>query len=280
MNNLLVAYYFLTLIGLPLICDGLSISFTSRRQNGRTTYIYNGKEYATQEEVLEQIKRENPGVIFKTPDSFSNQNNNGGYNRNNGYNTYNSNGVDKNAQSFNGNSVDDFVGNTGYSSEVHRQIWGNYEDLGNEINKYSPMKKKLLEESNKYREHHGAPPLTIDSELETKAQNYAEKLASTGNFAHDPKNDVDETGENLGFGSALKVAATVVKLWYDENKYYDYASGQYSSKVGHFTQLVWKASTKAGFGVAKGSNGFYVVCKYKPRGNIIGYFKDNVLNPK
>uniref|UniRef100_A0A0N5B9Y3 SCP domain-containing protein n=1 Tax=Strongyloides papillosus TaxID=174720 RepID=A0A0N5B9Y3_STREA len=278
MYNLLFAYYFLTLIGLPSICDGLSIPITARRQNGRTIFIYNGKEYATQGEVMEQIKRDNPGVIFGTSDSSSNQNTNSGYNRNNGYNN---NGVDKNTQSFTGNSVSDFLGNNGYSSKVHQEVWVfTHENQSKFYEVRMIIIFQLLEESNKYRKRHGAPPLEFDQDLANKAQQYAETLASTGNFAHDPKNKEYQTGENLGFGSIPKIAATVVKLWYDENKDYDYGSGQYSSKVGHFTQLVWKGSTKAGFGVAKGRDGVYVVCKYQPRGNVIGFFKDNVPRPK
>uniref|UniRef100_A0A0N5BKX2 SCP domain-containing protein n=1 Tax=Strongyloides papillosus TaxID=174720 RepID=A0A0N5BKX2_STREA len=274
MNNLLFVYYFLTLLGISLICDGRTFSISAKRQNGRIVYTYNGKDYPTQEAVMEQIKRENPGVIFGTSDSPSNQNNNGGYNRNNGYTN---NGGGNNPQSFTRKDVTDLVGNNGYSSEVFKSIWKDYNADNDEKNGYKNMKERMLNESNEYRKHHRAPPLEINSTLAEMAQKYAEKLASTGIFAHDPNNRKDRTGENLGFGSALNIAATVVKLWYDENEYYDYGSKQYNPKAGHFTQLVWKESTKAGFGVAKGSKGYYVVCKYQPPGNVIGFFDQNVL---
>jgi hypothetical protein len=40
---------------------------------------------------------------------------------------------------------------------------------------------------------------------------------------------------------------------------------------GHFTQIVWRASTTLGCGKATGKDGNdYVVCNYDPAGNIAG----------
>jgi glioma pathogenesis-related protein 2 len=78
-----------------------------------------------------------------------------------------------------------------------------------------------------------------------------------------------------------------VKEWYDEIKDYNYANPGFSSETGHFTQVVWKGSTKLGCGAAQGTatiegnkyNAFYVVCQYAPAGNVQGQFPDNVLKP-
>ena len=58
---------------------------------------------------------------------------------------------------------------------------------------------------------------------------------------------------------------------------------QFSESTGHFTQLVWKDTTKVGCGavhcnsnVNNGASGWYLVCEYTPRGNVIGAFKQNV----
>jgi hypothetical protein len=53
---------------------------------------------------------------------------------------------------------------------------------------------------------------------------------------------------------------------------------------GHFTQVIWKASTKLGLGAACASDGsVYVVGNYSPQGNFrmngAGY-ASNVLPPK
>ena len=39
-------------------------------------------------------------------------------------------------------------------------------------------------------------------------------------------------------------------LWYNEINSYDFGSPGYSESTGHFTQVVWKASTKLGIGKA------------------------------
>ena len=67
--------------------------------------------------------------------------------------------------------------------------------------------------------------------------------------------------------------------WYREVKYYDYNRPGFSLKTGHFTQLVWKSSTKLGVGVCldKASGKAYVVALYTPHGNMKGEFPKNVL---
>ena len=64
---------------------------------------------------------------------------------------------------------------------------------------------------------------------------------------------------------------------YNEEKYYDYNTGSPTGylnghAVGHFTQIVWKRSTKLGIAKANGKkvNGnfcTYVVARYTPPGN-------------
>ncbi len=60
---------------------------------------------------------------------------------------------------------------------------------------------------------------------------------------------------------------------YNEIKDYRYASPGFSGATGHFTQVVWKDSTKVGVGIAHSAPdgaGFittYIVAKYTPQGN-------------
>ena len=73
---------------------------------------------------------------------------------------------------------------------------------------------------------------------------------------------------------------------YDEIKDYNFTDPTKSTgKVtGHFTQVVWKASTKLGIGKGTGKKGSmacnYVVARYAPAGNIRGEYKANVLPKK
>nr|XP_037286365.1 Golgi-associated plant pathogenesis-related protein 1-like [Rhipicephalus microplus] len=72
----------------------------------------------------------------------------------------------------------------------------------------------------------------------------------------------------------------LVKSWYDEIKQYNYNNPGFSAATGHFTQLVWKDCRRIGTGVARGPKGtYYVVSVYEPRGNIVGQFAEQVLQP-
>jgi hypothetical protein len=49
--------------------------------------------------------------------------------------------------------------------------------------------------------------------------------------------------------------------------------------TGHFTQVIWKSTTKVGFGIAR-TNDYcvVVVANYSPPGNYIDEYKENVLS--
>ena len=67
--------------------------------------------------------------------------------------------------------------------------------------------------------------------------------------------------------------------WYDEIKDYSFARPGFSAATGHFTQVVWKGSSKLGVGIAFADNGrkAIVVANYSPPGNYQGQFPQNVL---
>lgn len=49
---------------------------------------------------------------------------------------------------------------------------------------------------------------------------------------------------------------------------------------GHFTQVVWKGSREIGVGKARSKDGkILVVANYRPAGNVIGRFSENVSAP-
>ena len=87
-------------------------------------------------------------------------------------------------------------------------------------------------------------------------------------------------GENIYASMGMAVhGRTAVDSWYSEIKDYRFGSG-FSSATGHFTQVVWKGSTKMGVGKATNGSGWtYVVANYAPAGNMQGAFTANVLPP-
>ena len=61
---------------------------------------------------------------------------------------------------------------------------------------------------------------------------------------------------------------------------YNFNNGGFSGGTGHFTQVVWRASTVLGIGRAEGKKRgmkcAYIVGRYKPAGNMMGDFPENV----
>jgi hypothetical protein len=73
------------------------------------------------------------------------------------------------------------------------------------------------------------------------------------------------------------LAKQFTQLWYDEVSAYDYNNPVFSMATGHFTALVWSSTQFVGVGFAVSDGGqAYYVANYKPQGNVIGAFADNV----
>ena len=72
--------------------------------------------------------------------------------------------------------------------------------------------------------------------------------------------------------------ADAVDSWYSEVKDYKFSKPGFQSNTGHFTQVVWKESREFGIGKTKSPDGkLFVVGRYRPAGNVLRHFQDNVL---
>jgi pathogenesis-related protein 1 len=115
-------------------------------------------------------------------------------------------------------------------------------------------------------------PLTWSSEIAATAQAWADGCK----FQH----SAGKYGENLyASGGANTTPQDVVASWVGEAKDYDYAANSCSGVCGHYTQVVWRKSTKLGCGVTNCTKnspfaGFpnwqIWVCNYDPPGNFNG----------
>ena len=121
-----------------------------------------------------------------------------------------------------------------------------------------------LKQHNKYRKTHGSPPMELDDDLNAAALVFAEELAAKGEFYHDPNLQSLGHGENLYASWTSDPSAAVIDYakavdeWYNEvtDPGYDFETGGYQSGTGHFTQVVWKSSTKLGMAHAASANGW------------------------
>lgn len=144
--------------------------------------------------------------------------------------------------------------------------------------------KQLLESHNRYRDLHQAAPLTYDKDLAKAAQKWAEAIAKKDKLEHDPKCQADRIGENVAMKYSSErtdfPGSEFTDYWYSEIADYDF-NVENQINCGHFTQVVWKASEKVGFGRAVSSSGrVYVVGRYNPGGNYMEQFVANVRPPK
>ena len=128
---------------------------------------------------------------------------------------------------------------------------------------------------------HHVGNLTWDTALAAEAQRWADACV----FQH--SSPAGAYGENLFMRSPYAAnnvtAVQGTTSWYNEVAMYNFSAPGFSFNTGHFTQVVWKASRSIGCGIAHGctrvpgSLDTFGVCRYKPAGNFLGLFAENVL---
>lgn len=159
------------------------------------------------------------------------------------------------------------------------------------------FQKGCLEAHNDFRFFHGVPLLKWSAKLTSDAQAWADHLAASGKFEHDPTARGKDQGENLYYvtsqphpkrlcaygeqGDCLS-CEEIVQAWYDEEANYNYDTGKpktLGAVILHFTQLIWKATNELGMATAVAGNRVVAVARYSPVGNWGGEFKENVPPP-
>ncbi|GFO49551.1 Golgi-associated plant pathogenesis-related protein 1 [Plakobranchus ocellatus] len=153
-----------------------------------------------------------------------------------------------------------------------------------ELTPLDEYRQNSLEKHNELRALHGSPPLVLSDELNSYAQAWAEHLAANNIFGHSAAvlPSGQKIGENIAYYSSSAGAdykgPEPVQLWYDEIKDYDLKTHTSTGVTGHFTQVVWKASTQLGVGKARTADGMsvFAVANYWPPGNYNNEYPENV----
>ncbi len=72
-----------------------------------------------------------------------------------------------------------------------------------------------------------------------------------------------------------------LNAWVYEVEQYDYSNPGFTEGTGHFTQYVWKESTKVGcaWNTVECDGQAIFMCNYNPPGNVEGQYQANVLPP-
>ncbi|KAH8413384.1 hypothetical protein KR009_010470, partial [Drosophila setifemur] len=140
--------------------------------------------------------------------------------------------------------------------------------------KYFQFEKEVLDAHNKYRAMHGAPPLTLSPKLNKLATEWAQYLLARNTMQHRQNSGY---GENIYMASGGNLQGTdAVQSWYEEIHHYNWNNPSFQMSTGHFTQVVWKASTELGVGFARRGNTIFIVCNYNPPGNYNNMYRENV----
>jgi hypothetical protein len=138
------------------------------------------------------------------------------------------------------------------------------------------------------------PNLVWDSTLATGAQSWADNLATNVHDLVHSTNPQDAAGNPLGENIAQSskgsnTAAQMVDFWGKtviggSSEQGNFKPGTFTAStttcavsktgnwqdVGHYTQVIWRGTTKVGCGFASDGTNDYLVCRYSPAGNMDG----------
>lgn len=130
---------------------------------------------------------------------------------------------------------------------------------------------------NQVRVQVGLPALTWDPSLAAIAKAWAAKCmdneAPSGLLDHNPDLDSGSMsiGENIFGASGAATGPAAVASWASESANYNYASNQCTGVCGHYTQLVWRETSKVGCALQECASlrfGSTIICDYSPAGNV------------
>ena len=140
------------------------------------------------------------------------------------------------------------------------------------------LRDAMMSAHNQARRQYGVGPLAWDEGLARDARLYAQQLARTGRFEHDPQRGRStKQGENLWTGTRTAYSyADMIGHLIGERRYY--RPGRFPavsrtgdwSHVGHYTQIIWPTSQRVGCATASNRANDYLVCRYWPAGNVVG----------
>lgn len=132
--------------------------------------------------------------------------------------------------------------------------------------------RALLTHHNTVRADVGVGPLRWDDGLAAYAQQWADQLAAGGcRMKH---RQPSAYGENLFQGTAGHYTALdAAKNWESEKWLYDggVITEENYTRVGHYTQMIWRGTTRMGCGEAICNATLLVACNYDPPGNTLGH---------
>lgn len=132
----------------------------------------------------------------------------------------------------------------------------------------------ITEAHSEIRRRVGLGPVSWDPDIAAYAQEWADELQRRDcALEHRPRQGrfAQRYGENLFWQSGGTVrAADVVNDWASEEANYNLERNRCRGVCGHYTQIVWKETTRIGCAMASCGAAEVWVCNYDPPGNVNG----------
>jgi hypothetical protein len=128
----------------------------------------------------------------------------------------------------------------------------------------------LLAAHNNCRSEVGVPALQWSASLASRARQWADHLAQTGVLEH------DNNQGNLAGGPGDFSATQLFDLWAAEKRFFtdgnfpDISTTGNWADAGHYSQVVWRKTSRVGCGLSQGNGNSILVCYYDPPGNVEG----------
>jgi hypothetical protein len=121
------------------------------------------------------------------------------------------------------------------------------------------------------------PPLMWDEALAQDARGWAQDLARSGRFEHSPPDTRKGQGENLFMGTAGAYPLDEMigdflaeRVDFKPGRFPDVARRGTWHDIGHYTQIIWRKTTRLGCAIARARGQDVLVCRYSPAGNVMG----------
>lgn len=142
----------------------------------------------------------------------------------------------------------------------------------------SNFEARILAVHNRERALVGAPPLRWDPALAAAAAGYGPALSQLGKLAHSEYSTRWGQGENLFMGTRGAYSLDeMTKDWVAEKKLFrpgifpKVSRTGHVGDVGHYTQMIWRTTTRVGCAIYSDAKWDFFVCRYSPPGNILGH---------
>ena len=139
------------------------------------------------------------------------------------------------------------------------------------------LAQRLVAAHNAVRAGAGTPALNWDAGLAAGAQAYAQQLAAAGAFQHSDRRARPGIGENLWMGTSGAFSPEQMvgnwaseKQWFRPGIFPNVSRTGNWEQIGHYSQIIWRTTTRVGCGLAEGRGRDVLVCRYSPAGNVDG----------